>query len=923
VGSAVPTLDPTVIGTVSTYTVAPSLPAGLTLDATTGVISGTPTVTADQATYTVTASNSGGSAEFALVLTVNPAPTMSVSYPSPDIATVGVALTITPSVTGTVTAYSVAPALPAGLNLNPATGVISGTATAAVASTTYTITASNSSASATFSLSLTVQIAAPSGLSYTSPSVATVGVAFAPLTPTVTGTVTSYTVAPALPAGLTLNPTTGVISGTPTAAVAAAPYTITASNSTGATTFSLSLTVRIAAPSGLSYTSPAIAVVAVAFTLSPTVTGTVTSYTVTPALPGGLTLNPTTGVISGTPTAAVASAAYTVTASNSTGSTSGTLTLQVNASPTVLLTVNTTSANLQYYWKTTDGQIVDANGLPVMLPETQQVYWMLPQGPGIHFAYVLVSDGNGNCSEARMAVNSDSFGAASGKSNVVPVAKPDYSSLNINCPALHDPFFFLPAASQPAPLTSMISSITAVVGSTTGTYTGTPITFPTGYFQQVFPNPIDSSLNGDPEPSNAYLAADQFLTYLGEDTAQSACQYYQAILANSQNPQYAPINNCASSGNISFASSTNPVFNFTSWQANNTFIAGTNALPTTYFVNVVDLNLTREHHSTTYTDASGNQALAAYVCNHLPPTDASGNLITINLPDTAAVVTSAQQQAVETALTHAVAGSDQIACVAMDYQTNNNGVQYTRFFVFGPSGELLPSVNLDGRGEKYVPGACVACHGGNTFNPNAANPGNVSGNFLPYDTGNFAFSMTQVGLTATDEAKQLFELNNNISKIATDITVGTLQLIDGWYGYTTGAGFPFATVPSSIPPYNINYIPSAWQTAAANASAANATIINNAYTDVVARSCRTCHTALYNQGYDWDTVGPLGFAQQAHSQVCTGTQDMPNALLPFNRFWDSHIYNSALAANTPDQPAELIALLNSYGVASSCPAPTP
>jgi hypothetical protein len=77
--------------------------------------------------------------------------------------------------------------------------------------------------------------------------VATVGVAFS-LSPTVTGTVTSYSVAVALPTGLTLNATTGVISGTPNTATAQATYTITAANSTGSTPFALSLTVAPPAP---------------------------------------------------------------------------------------------------------------------------------------------------------------------------------------------------------------------------------------------------------------------------------------------------------------------------------------------------------------------------------------------------------------------------------------------------------------------------------------------------------------------------------------------------------------------------------------------------------------------------------------------------------------------------------------------------
>eukprot|EP00971_Amphidinium_carterae_P314778 6257176-Amphidinium_carterae.1 len=43
-----------------TYTVSPALPAGLELDAATGVISGTPSDPTEACDYTVKVSNSGG-----------------------------------------------------------------------------------------------------------------------------------------------------------------------------------------------------------------------------------------------------------------------------------------------------------------------------------------------------------------------------------------------------------------------------------------------------------------------------------------------------------------------------------------------------------------------------------------------------------------------------------------------------------------------------------------------------------------------------------------------------------------------------------------------------------------------------------------------------------------------------------------------
>ncbi|MEZ5457847.1 MAG: PHB depolymerase family esterase [Steroidobacteraceae bacterium] len=87
---------------------------------------------------------------------------------------------------------------------------------------------------------------APSNLSYPGPQTYTVGTAITPLQPTVTGTVTGWSVAPALPGGLTLNTSNGQISGTPTTPAATATYTVTAQNAGGSTSAGVSITVNAA-----------------------------------------------------------------------------------------------------------------------------------------------------------------------------------------------------------------------------------------------------------------------------------------------------------------------------------------------------------------------------------------------------------------------------------------------------------------------------------------------------------------------------------------------------------------------------------------------------------------------------------------------------------------------------------------------------
>jgi hypothetical protein len=246
VGQAITPDTPTVTGTVSSYSVSPALPAGLSLNTTTGTISGTPTATAAQASYTVTATNTTGSTTATVQITVVPVAPSNLVYPQTVInASTGVAIqSDTPTVTGVVTAYSIAPALPAGLSIDPIAGVLAGTPTVATARTNYTVTASNAGGSTTAAVQITVAQSPPSNLVYPQTVInATVGTAIETDTPTVTGSVSGYGIVPALPAGLSFDQATGAISGTPTLPIAQTVYTVYATNAGGSTTTQLTITV--------------------------------------------------------------------------------------------------------------------------------------------------------------------------------------------------------------------------------------------------------------------------------------------------------------------------------------------------------------------------------------------------------------------------------------------------------------------------------------------------------------------------------------------------------------------------------------------------------------------------------------------------------------------------------------------------------
>ena len=250
-------------GSVTAYTVSPTLPAGLALDPSTGMIAGIPTVVAAQASYTVTAWYAGGSATAILSITVNDQPPSALSY-SASTATYTAGLPIaanTPTNSGgTVVSYSVSPNLPAGLILSKTSGIVSGTPSVAAVAAGYTVTAVNSGGSTTAVLTIKVansplSTAPPMGLSYRVPApVFATGVPIVPDGPASGPSGVTYTISPALPQGLSMDPTTGIVSGTPSAAssATASPVTVDYEVTAGGLSAPLTITLYNNSPSTLS-----------------------------------------------------------------------------------------------------------------------------------------------------------------------------------------------------------------------------------------------------------------------------------------------------------------------------------------------------------------------------------------------------------------------------------------------------------------------------------------------------------------------------------------------------------------------------------------------------------------------------------------------------------------------------------------------
>jgi hypothetical protein len=343
-GSSIGTLTPTNTGGAPTScTVSPALPTGLSLSSTC-VLTGTPTTPSSAANYTITATNSGGTSNATINITVTSlAPILSYNG-SPFTYTNGTAITpLNPVNTGgAINSCSPNIALPTGLSLSSSC-VLSGTPTAVFAAANYTITATNANGSSSATISITVNDVAPS-IDYIPSSYSftyTKGSLISPLTPNNHGgAITNCTATPSLPAGLSISTSDCKISGTPSGIQVGTSYSITASNSGGSSSATITIAVNDNPPT-ISYSGGPFAytVNAAISTLTPTTSGgAITSCTSSPGLPGGLSLS-STCVITGTPNTVTAAANYTITASNSGGSASTTISVQIkDIAPTLSYT---------------------------------------------------------------------------------------------------------------------------------------------------------------------------------------------------------------------------------------------------------------------------------------------------------------------------------------------------------------------------------------------------------------------------------------------------------------------------------------------------------------------------------------------------------------------------------------------------------
>jgi hypothetical protein len=440
----------------------------------------------------------------------------------------------------------------------------------------------------------------------------------------------------------------------------------------------------------------------------------------------------------------------------------------------VTLVANATDPDgdtLQFTW------VVNAGSIGTIAGNTAQ--WILPNSPGLAFAYVLVTDRKGAVREGSTVVSTDA--------GIVPAP---------------------PAGAAPAP-----------------------------------------------RPSDDVNAPDHFLTFFSvrdllvfpaknTDSRQGACQYYVAIGA---------VQACSPGGELVGTQLT-----FAAWKAKwglDTPTAGFSAV----YANIRDLDLERDMHGVT--NANGT---AYYVCNYPHVRDGQ--------PDTN--------------LLNVQRGENLVACVAMEHSPSpgvSAGQPFTKFLVFGPGGQLLPSVNLDQRGEKFLPGVCVVCHGARhgftRFGEDGSMSPDLAAQFLPFDLGNFAYAASSGPLSRAGQEVQFRNLNLTLLK--TDPRPALVNLLNVWYPNPATS------------PFTDDAVPPGWS--------GHETL----YKTVLQKYCRTCHVAMAASGGrdfafpSFSDFDRFGFELATRACGTTGgipraRWSMPNSKVTFDQFWNDSTAVAAL-----------------------------
>ncbi len=358
---------------------ASGLPGGLSIDSSTGAITGTVSV-GDAAVggYNVILMASDGTYSDQEGFAWNIGNALTLNLPNDQSNnpgdSVSLALTASDAHSGTTLTWS-ANQLPPGLSIGSSSGVISGTPSIG-GDFTPTIGVSDGTISTAVSfdwlINSSITITDPGSQSFNAGDAVSLQLQATDGSP---GTLT-YSIS-GLPAGLSLGSSSGLISGTLASTLTLGSYPSTLSVSDGSNTAQLLIDWIVYPQSSVTLTNPGTQTGSEGSALSLTLSATDSSGTpvfTASGLPSGLTLNPSSGVISGTPSAGdsvLGPYSVQVTASDGTYSDSQGFTWNISSPITLGLpsTQNNSegdsvSLSLSASWSGTTSLVFSTQGLP-------------------------------------------------------------------------------------------------------------------------------------------------------------------------------------------------------------------------------------------------------------------------------------------------------------------------------------------------------------------------------------------------------------------------------------------------------------------------------------------------------------------------------------------------------------------------------
>jgi mono/diheme cytochrome c family protein len=324
------------------------------------------------------------------------------------------------------------------------------------------------------------------------------------------------------------------------------------------------------------------------------------------------------------------------------------------------------------------------------------------------------------------------------------------------------------------------------------------------------------------------------------------------------------------------------------FKAKNGFETGTGEEHLVIFGDQRDLGYGRRMYARRNADGT----MAFYVENYLLETNGQYLYNTLNLD--AAIVRQ---------------GAHMVGVNAIEFSPGpNGGASFPKFYNFDATTlQRATRVDLDGRGDKAMPGPCISCHGGRgdaltppdasgkrlfnlVRNTVSQQRGDVAARLHPFEPDTFEFSATRAGFSRAEQEAAIKSINRMIlcsyplpapsphpedacRPVASDSEwQGTAAtLIKSAYG---GDGLPNAT-------FHDNYVPPSWE------QAGQSTL----YRSVIATSCRTCHImrgTAGNSDLDFTTYEKfVGFAERTKHHVFE-RGNMPLAKIVFDAFWSSN-----------------------------------